>query len=171
MGWDSIKETIGKYAPVAGSLIGGPAGGAVGALISSVLGVDNTPEAIEQAVKSDPQAALKLKQFDHEYRTKLAEISFLTLKVELQDKQNARKEHKDHWMPATITVLLSLMVIGIYASLILAEIPPRMTDVVYLLVGQVVGAFMTAVAYWLGTSRSSKDKDNSINKAFSKGQP
>ena len=162
MGWDSIKETVGKYAPIAGSLIGGPAGGTIGTLIAGLLGVENTPNAVEKELKLNPQAVLTLKQFDHQYRTKLAELSFLTLKNELSDKQNARIAHKDHWMPATITIVLALMVVGIFCALAWGSIPEKYNEVLLLLVGQVTGAFMTSVAYWLGTSRSSKEKD--INK-------
>ena len=56
--WDNIKELIGTSAPVIGTLLGGPAGGAVGGLISKVLGVDNTPEAIELALMNNPDALL-----------------------------------------------------------------------------------------------------------------
>jgi len=62
--WDSIKDTVAKVAPVAGSLLGGPAGGAVGGLIASALGVDNDPDKVAAAINADPQAALKLKQVE-----------------------------------------------------------------------------------------------------------
>lgn len=64
--WESIKDTVGKIAPVAGTLLGGPAGGAVGGLIASALGVDNDPDAVAQAIKTDPSAALKLRQVEAE---------------------------------------------------------------------------------------------------------
>ena len=62
--WDTIKDLIGTSAPVLGSLIGGPVGGTVGSLIAQVLGVEDTPQAIEQALKNNPDALLKLKELE-----------------------------------------------------------------------------------------------------------
>lgn len=160
MNWESLKRMVGEYAPVAGSLLGGPAGGAIGTLISGFLGVENTPDAVAEALKQNPQAAIELRKFDHEYRGQLAELTFKTLQEEMKDKQHARVTHKDHWMPSAITLVLALMVTGIFCTLVWVPISETLTNVLYLMVGQVVGAFMTAIAYWLGTSRSSKEKDN-----------
>ncbi len=62
--WESIKDTVASIAPIAGSLLGGPAGGAVGGLIASALGVKNDPDEVARAINSDPQAALKLKHVE-----------------------------------------------------------------------------------------------------------
>ena len=67
MSWDDIGKTIGKVAPMLGTLLAPATGGAslaVGALISSVLGVENEPEAIDKALKNDPDAFLKLKELE-----------------------------------------------------------------------------------------------------------
>ncbi|PTY38561.1 hypothetical protein BGP77_11480 [Saccharospirillum sp. MSK14-1] len=64
MNWSFLKKTVGKVAPVAGSLLGGPAGGAVGGLIASALGVEATPDAVANAIESDPDAVLKLRQVE-----------------------------------------------------------------------------------------------------------
>ena len=42
--WDKIKDVVGSVAPMAGSML------------ASALGVDNTPDAVAAAIKSDPQA-------------------------------------------------------------------------------------------------------------------
>ena len=58
--WDSIKDTVGSVAPMAGSMLAGPAGSAVGSMVASALGVSNTPDAVANAIKTDPQAAIKI---------------------------------------------------------------------------------------------------------------
>lgn len=78
--WESIKELIGTSAPVVGGLIGGPAGVAVGGLVAKVLGVENTPEAIEAELRANPEAMLKLKEL--EVSKELA-----ILKAQLENKQ------------------------------------------------------------------------------------
>jgi hypothetical protein len=64
MNWDDIKDTIAKAAPLAGTLIGGPAGGAIGGLVASALGTEATPDAVSQALQTDPEAAIKLRQME-----------------------------------------------------------------------------------------------------------
>lgn len=60
MKWKDIVGVVGNIAPVLGAALGGPAGGAVGAMIATALGVDNTPDAVAEAVKTNPEAAVKL---------------------------------------------------------------------------------------------------------------
>ena len=60
MNWKDLTGVVGKIAPMLGAALGGPAGGAVGSMISAALGVDNTPDAVAEAVKTNPEAAVKL---------------------------------------------------------------------------------------------------------------
>lgn len=58
--------------------------------------------------------------------------------------------------------LVGLFVLVIFAATLWAtlrlEIPTANKDVVMILIGQVSGAFITVVGYYLGTSKSSADK-------------
>lgn len=74
MNWSDIKGIIGKAAPVAGSLLGGPAGGAVGSLIAGALGVEDNPQAVANAVKSDPQAAVKLRRIEAQHAQEMRRL-------------------------------------------------------------------------------------------------
>ena len=75
--WDNIKDIIGTSAPVIGTLLGGPAGGAVGSLIARTLGVADNPKAIEEALKNNPEALVKLRELEN---TK--EIAILQMELE-----------------------------------------------------------------------------------------
>jgi len=68
--WDSIKDTVARAAPLLGSALG-PAGGAVGTLIATALGVDDNPDAVARAIKADPQALVKLKELEREHEREL----------------------------------------------------------------------------------------------------
>ena len=48
--WKSVGATAGKFAPMLGALLGGPAGASVGAMIASALGTGNTPMEVQQAL-------------------------------------------------------------------------------------------------------------------------
>lgn len=71
MNWSDISTVVGKAAPVLGTLIGGPAGAAVGALVASTLGTENTPDAVSQALAVSPDAAVKLKEIEAQHATEL----------------------------------------------------------------------------------------------------
>ena len=99
--WDKVLELIGDAAPVVGTMLGGPAGSVVGGLVAKALGVDNTPEAIEEALKNDPGALVKIKeieasrelaQLENQYKNKVEDNRAAEHEVDLvvQDKQNAR---------------------------------------------------------------------------------
>lgn len=64
MEWKDLSKVIGSAAPMLGTLIAGPAGGAVGALIASALGVGGSPDEVAEAMKINPDAAVKLKQIE-----------------------------------------------------------------------------------------------------------
>jgi hypothetical protein len=72
MGWDKNKHMVAKTAPLLGTVLGGPLGGAAGSLIAAGLGVEDSPAAVEAALASDPSAMVKIKEIE------------LTNKVEIQ---------------------------------------------------------------------------------------
>ncbi len=86
--WDKIKELIGDSAPVVGGLIGGPAGAAVGGLISKALGVENNASAIEKELINNPDAFLKLKELEMS-----KEIAVLKSQYDNKVEDNRHEEH------------------------------------------------------------------------------
>ena len=87
--WESVKSLIATAAPMIGTVIGGPAGGAVGAMVASTLGVENTPEAIEQELRTNPDALLKLKRLESDERIKLQELALDHSKIESEERKLA----------------------------------------------------------------------------------
>jgi hypothetical protein len=75
MEWRDVAEMAAKAAPVVGSLLGGPAGGAVGALVATALGVDSTPPAVAAAIATNPDAAIKLRELERDERLGLAQLA------------------------------------------------------------------------------------------------
>ncbi|WP_330959064.1 hypothetical protein [Photobacterium sp. 53610] len=164
--WDKVKQLIGTAAPMVGTLIGGPAGGAVGGLVASALGVDNTPDAIEHAIKNDPDAFLKLKQIEMEHAQELKRLSLEegrlameSARIAMADTQHAREQHRDHWMPSALAISMVGMVALMFTALLFGPpMPERYDSVLMIIVGAVLTAFSTAIAYWLGSSKGSVDK-------------
>ena len=69
MDWKQIAGPLAQVgATTLGTIIGGPLGTAVGGIVgkaaAEALGVDPTPEAVTQAIASDPAAAGKLQDLE-----------------------------------------------------------------------------------------------------------
>ncbi len=86
--WDKIKELIGDSAPIVGGLLGGPAGAAVGGLLSKALGVENSASAIEKELIGNPDAILKLRELELS-----KEIAVLKAQYDNKVEDNRHEEH------------------------------------------------------------------------------
>ena len=96
--WESIKETVGSVAPIAGALLGGPAGGAVGAMIASALGVDKNPDSVAKAIRADPQAAIKLRQIESQIEQTRLEVRGQAVQAEATGDSWLQR----NWRPLTM---------------------------------------------------------------------
>lgn len=158
MNWSDIKNAVGNIAPLVGTAIGGPAGATIGSMVSRALGVDNTPDAVAEALKTDPQAAIKLRQFELDNEKDIRNHAFKVLDVELKDTQNARETHRHNPMPMVICIALTLMVAGGAYMLFMLNIPVDNKQIANLLFGTLLAKWGDSIAYWVGTTRSSSEK-------------
>lgn len=178
--WDNIKELIGTSAPVIGTLLGGPAGGAVGGLISKVLGVDNTPEAIELALMNNPDALLKIKELEtsKELAILQAELEHKRIDVGsviynrkldnekdqmfMSDKQSARSRQTDSEkatgkVDAALYVIAGVIVVAFFVSIlalifITLDKQSGTYELLLMLFGALTTKFGTVVDYFFGSS-------------------
>lgn len=139
MEWKDVAGTVAKAAPLLGTLIGGPAAPAIGALIASVLGTESTPSAVSRALATNPDAAVKLAQIESDQKVKLQELATDQAKAEIVSATQAASDvnktmqaeaASEHWptygwRPAigfsvAIAVLLSVLtVFAAYGAAIL----------------------------------------------------
>lgn len=75
MNWSDLANIVGTAAPVIGTLIGGPAGAAVGALVASALGVENSPGAVQTALDRDPAALVRIKELELSHAAELQRLA------------------------------------------------------------------------------------------------
>lgn len=163
MGWDDIKSAVGKIAPIAGTLLGGPAGAAVGGLISSALGVENNPEAVALAL-GNPDAVIKLKELESSERQHLLQMQLSTLQAELADTQNARNAHSNSKMPALITFMLTAICAGLLYAILMFPIVDENKELAFTLFGTCFTLWSSSISYWVGTTRSSSEKTRILSK-------
>lgn len=162
--WSDVGQTVARYAPVLGAVVGGPAGASIGGIIATALGTDSTPDAVSTALMGDPDAAVKMREIELRNAEILAAINLDTVRAVIDDRKHARATHGGHWMTWALTLALAVMTAATLAALMLIETPMANKEVVYLLVGQLIGAFTTACAYWLGSSRGSLEKQETIKR-------
>lgn len=129
MNWSDIAGVVGKAAPILGTLVGGPAGGAIGALISGALGVANTPDAVSQALATNPDAAVKLAEIEKDKTLGLEQLAQATRQAEIKAESDEdvavnttmQAEAKaEHWPTYTWRPFIGFMVgVNIAASSLL----------------------------------------------------
>ena len=95
MSWDNVKEFLGSSAPVVGSLLGGPAGGAVGGLIASWLGVEDKAEAVMRKLQTDPEALANIQRMEVEERMHLRQLQFDQVRLAITDKQHQHEQQQE----------------------------------------------------------------------------
>ena len=99
MDWHSLGKTIAGTAPVLGTVLGGPFGGAIGTLIASVFGVKGEPEEVARAIAAAPQALVRLREIEQDH---IRELRRMILEAETQriESVNATMRTEslsEHW--------------------------------------------------------------------------
>jgi hypothetical protein len=169
--WKKVAPILGTIAPVLGTLVGGPAGGAVGALVASALGVGGTPDEVAAAIKTDPEAAVKLKQLEVTRQVELqgllvqAESARLAAETAAVVAVNATMQAEttaEHWPSYAwrpfVGFVFGTMFLGVYFVLPLAGIPvPVVPTEAWMAIGAVLG-----VASWF-RGKAQADPNNSMS--------
>lgn len=172
MNWKDLAGTVGNIAGAVAPLLGGPVGLAVsiGSQIAGALGTDNTPDAVANALRNDPNAALKLQEWAAQEReqirqshVELQKIALEEYKAELQDRQQARLAHKDHWMPSALTLFLLIMLAAQMAVLFFLPIPDGNRDLLVYLSGNFLPFVSAAVYYWVSSTKDATQREKYLS--------
>lgn len=153
MEWKDLAKVVGGAAPILGTLIGGPAGTAIGAMIAFGLGVGNTPDEVSQALTINPDAAVKLKQIEAARQTELqtllvqSEANRLAADTAAIQAVNATMQVEakaDHWPTYAwrpfCGFVFGIMFLGVYFVLPLLKLPvPVVPTEAWLAIGGVLG--------------------------------
>ena len=157
MNWKDIAADVGKAAPILGTLIGGPAGGAIGAMIASGLGVAATPDDMKTALATSPDAAVKLAQIEKDRQVELQQLivqaeqnrlavdTSTIAAVNTTMQAETKSEHWASWLwRPFLGFVTGIMIFGCYFVLPLLKIPaPIIPTEVWALLASILG-----VASW-----------------------
>jgi hypothetical protein len=172
------KTIIGLGLPLVGASIIGAPGAIAANLIDSVsklFGVDSkNPEDLLAKIQNDPEAFLKLKQIENNYKVQLEQLNIQNNQNILVDKQDARetqsKKLSQHYKDPMYPFLAVSITIGFFLSLLaLYFIKDNVfRDVVCTMIGVLCANFKDVYNYYFGSSASADRKDKYIQR---KNQP
>jgi hypothetical protein len=101
-----LKDLVGKVAPVLGTALGGPLGGAVVSILAEVFNVKNEPDAVEEAIRSSDPNVIAANLARAEAAFKAAAEESVTLRTQISSHVEMMRLDYDRgafysmWRPA-----------------------------------------------------------------------
>ena len=156
----SVKGIIGAVAPTIGTALGGPMGGMAAKMVSEVLGVDNDPKKIEQAIQAaTPEQLAELKKIDKDFDIKMKELDVDLYALETKDIQDARGKFSKDWTARIIGVTVVGGFMG-YIFLVTLQPPEQNSEaLINLVLGYLGGLASAIISFYFGASNTNKKDD------------
>lgn len=150
---DMLKSLVGAVAPTIGTALGGPMGGMAANMIADVLGVPNTPKAIEKAVaEATPEQMLELKKAEQEFELQMKELEVDVFNLEVADGQDARKTFSKDWTARIVGVSVVGGFMG-YIFLVTLQPPEQNSEaLINLVLGYLGGLASAVISFYFGAS-------------------
>jgi len=186
MEWKDLASKFFKFAPMVGTVLGGPAGAAAGGLISIIgnaFGLtpeETTPEKINHLLATDPQAAIKMAEIEANNKVELQKMILEQERIRLADVASARAREVEITKATgkrdiNLYILSYLFIIGFFVSIITmlvlslsGKLPESMPDYVVFLLGSLFGTLTSGtgavIQYFFGSSMGSSKKSEFIEK-------
>lgn len=187
-----LKSLGGKLikagAPIIGGAIGGPLGevigSSLGSIVATALGVDDTPEAINDAIDKTPADVLtaKLSAAEAEAQAKWPALAQMVKAQEegktarfaegVKDNADARDANLElvktgspiQWAPSAVSLVV---VVGYFIVIYVLLVKPmkfddNFKDIMIFMFGALQVSFVQVINYWLGSSAGSAMKDSAL---------
>lgn len=174
--WKALLKGI---APVAGTMLGGPFGGAAAKLLvnafdSSGKTDPNDPDQVDklmQSVVMDPANVVKIKQIEADLAAHMAELGYADAeairqanneaeRIAANDRNSARARQtsiKDS-TPTILAYAVTLGFFGLLAFMMLHDVPPANKDILNIMLGSLGSAWIGVITYYFGSSAGSAQK-------------
>lgn len=105
---------------------------------------------------------LKFAQLEQEKSLKIIEVAKEEFQIEADDRKNARMEHKVSFMPALLSMMLTVFIIAIVYLLFYVVMPDGSKEVLYMILGIILKEWGSSMQFWFGTTRSSESKNQML---------
>ena len=155
-----LKNIVGAVAPTIGSALAGPMGGMAGDVVAKVLGCDNNPKAIQQAVQNaTPEQMLELKKAEKEFELQMKELEVDVFALETADKQDARTKFSKDGTTRIMGIATLGGFLG-YIFLVTLQPPEQNSEaLINLVLGYLGGLASAVISYYFGASHGGDKKD------------
>ena len=160
-----MTDWIKTIAPLVGTALGGPLGGAAAAFLADKLGVsDKTVEAVSKVLndgKLTPEQIVSVKQAELEFQKFLESNKIKLEEIAAADRGSARDmlTATKAKTPAVLTYIITLGFFGVLGAMFywpeVKESAPLM-----IMLGSLGTAWTGACAFWFGTTHGSQSKND-----------
>lgn len=160
---DLLLNLLKGVAPALATVVAGPLGGAAISAIANKLGVEDTLDAVTNAIQADPDAALKL-----------AEIDLKQFQAEAADRDSARAREVGmaqagagkfaQLVVPSLAVGTVLLTFCFIAALLFLKIANEQQQLVIFALGFATNSAQQVLSYYFGSSKSSQDKTAALTK-------
>jgi len=150
-----LKNIVGAVAPTLGTALGGPMGGMAANMIAEVLGVPNTPKAIETAIQqATPEQMLELKKAENDFQVQMKELDVDVFKLEVADGKDARNKFSKDWTARIMGIAVVGGFMG-YIFLVTLQPPEQNSEaLINLVLGYLGGLASAVISFYFGASNS-----------------
>jgi len=166
------KKALRTVAPALASALGTPAAGAATKILANILLPGKAdPSEDELATKVENLTAadvLAIKAADYQFAKDMEAFRIQELQVDAGDRANARQREvltKDVFPKILAAATLVTFYVLVFV-LVRVPIPEANRSAFDITLGAVVGAVTTVMAYYFGSSSSSRAKDRAIGEAL-----
>ena len=195
--WKEIASNISKIAPTLARLIENPVSTVATvatSLLSAKLGVVNTPTAVSEALKADPEAAVKLAQIESEQKVELQrllvglaqdEVAADTARLATVNQTMQTEVGSEHWQTyswrpclgfaiAANIVITSLMISAVFLGVVCFRRPSEILGYIPAMLGAmtalvaVVSPILGIASYWRGKAQADPEIPSQIQLPFRK---
>jgi hypothetical protein len=158
---DSLLNILKSVAPSLATVVAGPLGGMAVKAMADKFGVADSVESVAKAIAGDPEAAMKLaeidlKQFELENADRASARHMQEVALTQDDKFS---KHFIYWF-AWFWAIASC---SYFAAVTFIPMPKENTHFADIILGFLLGtAVATIISFFYGSSKSSKDKTESM---------
>jgi hypothetical protein len=151
-----LKNVVGSVAPTLGTALGGPLGGMASKVICEVLGCQDNPKAINNAIQqATPDQMMELKKAEKEFEAQMKQLEIDVFKLEVQDKQDARGKFSKDWTARIMGIATLGGFLG-YIFLVTIQPPEQNSEaLINLVLGYLGGLASAVISFYFGASNTS----------------
>lgn len=158
-------------APMIGTALGGPLGGAAASFIADKLGLEaKTVEAVSEVLNSGrmtPDQITSVKLAEIEFEKFLKENAIRIEEVHAGDRADARKmaSSTQSPIPAALSLMVTLGYFGILIGMMTDVLNVADSQALLIMLGSLGTAWGGVMSFWFGTTKSSSEKNQIIANA------